>query len=126
MIQTDVDHRSSNDKTNISSLSSESITWSFSSFTPIDRSCTINDSTFDSDSDNVLSSLNYNNNTEDDNIDWESVRKQLETVRVETKEENTKIYFLFNRNYEHQQILFNHNRMKVIIQNYQRKIDFVQ
>jgi hypothetical protein len=89
MIQTDVDHISPNDKTNISSLSSESITWSFSSFTPIDdRSCTINDS----DSDNVSSS-NYNNNTEDDNIDWEFVRKQLETVRVETEEENKKFIF---------------------------------
>jgi hypothetical protein len=81
MIQTDIDHISSNENTNISYLSSEPqpITWTFTSITSSDtndRSCTVNDSTFDSDTQNLLSS---------NNIDWEYVTKQLETVRVEIR-----------------------------------------
>jgi hypothetical protein len=132
MSQIDIDHVTSNENNNVSTLSSDPqpITWTNSSFTPIhktDKLRIISDSTLDSDTQN-LSSSNYNNNTEDDNIDWEYVTKQLETVRLEIKEEiNKKLCFLFNRNYKHhQQIFLNHNRMKVIIQNYRRKIDFVQ
>jgi hypothetical protein len=135
MIQADIDHITPNENNNFSLLSSEPqpISWTHSSFTPIqiiDKSHIINDSTFDSDTHNSSTSI-YNNNTEDENIDWEFVTKQLETVRLKINEQiNKKISFLFNRNYKLQQIFFYHNRMKVIMQDYhlkyQRNIDFVQ
>jgi hypothetical protein len=98
MIQTDI---TSSENKNFSSLSSQPqpITWTNTSFTPfhsIDRQRitvpnNIHDST--SDSDTRTLSPTHDNNTEDDNIDWEFVTKQLETVRLEIKKRGN--YFLF-------------------------------
>ena len=96
MIQTDIDHKISNEKNSFSSPSSE--LQPNSSFTPINKSRGFDDSSSDSDT-HTLSSSNYNNNTEDDNIDWEFVTKQLETVRLDIKEQQRQnLVFLFNRN----------------------------
>lgn len=75
MIQNDLNRLRSKEKCNIS-VSSElqPILWTSNSFT------SSHDSTFDSDSHN-LSLTGCTNHTEDDNIDWEFVTKQLETVR---------------------------------------------
>ncbi len=72
MIRTNTNNITSNKKNHFSSVSSEP-PWTSSSFTTMD------DSTLNSDIQN-LSTWNYNS-TEDDNIDWDYVSKQLEIVR---------------------------------------------
>jgi hypothetical protein len=93
MIQTDI---TSSENKNFSSLSSQPqpITWTNTSFTPFQR-ITVPDNIHDltSDSDTRTLSPTHDNNTDDDNIDWEFVTKQLETVRFEIKKRGN--YFLF-------------------------------
>ncbi|CAF0886255.1 unnamed protein product [Rotaria sordida] len=77
MIQTHTDRITSKDRNNFSSLASEP--QSFTRIHTINKSHTIHDLSFDSDTHSLSSSSYNNNDTEDDNIDWELVTKQLET-----------------------------------------------
>ncbi|CAF1000299.1 unnamed protein product [Rotaria sordida] len=77
MIQTHTDRITSKDRNNFSSLASEP--QSFTRIHTINKSHTIHDLSFDSDTHSLSSSSYNNNDTEDDNIDWELITKQLET-----------------------------------------------
>ncbi|CAF5005147.1 unnamed protein product [Rotaria sp. Silwood1] len=81
MIQTHVDRMASKEENNFSSLAFEP--QSFKRIHTINKSNTIHNLTLDSNTHSQSSSYNSNNDTEDDNIDWELVTKQLE-IKLQT------------------------------------------